>query len=262
MGAKDDECRNKGKIEMGELKAIYAMWYREIRVFFREKSRIVASIINPLFFLLIFGGGLGNIEGFGAVGGQVFIFPAIVGMTLLFTSIFFGLYIVWDRKVDFLKEVLVAPISRLSMFIGKIIGGSTDSLIQATLVLVLGVFIGVHYTLLSIPLAFGFMFLTTTILVSIGLIMGSRMESPEGFQLITSFVVFPMFLLTLFPFDKLPSYLVPFAYMDPMTYAVDGLRGVIIGANYFPLYVDAIVLAVLDGIFIAIGTYAFQKMKI
>ena len=247
---------------MGAMKAIYAMWYREIRVFFREKSRIVASIINPLFFLVIFGGGLGNIEGFGAVGGQVFIFPAIVGMTLLFTSIFFGLYIVWDRKVDFLKEVLVAPISRLSMFVGKVVGGSTDSLIQATLVLVLGIFIGVQYTPLSIALAFGFMFLATTILVSIGLIMGSRMESPEGFQLITSFVVFPMFLLTLFPFDKLPSYLVPFAYIDPMTYAVDGLRGAIIGANYFPLYVDAAVLAVLSGIFIAIGTYAFRTMKI
>ncbi len=262
MGREDDERPDEGEIEMGALKAIYAMWYREIRVFLREKSRIVASIINPLFFLLIFGGGLGDIGGFGTVGGEVFIFPAIVGMVLLFTSIFFGLYIVWDRKVDFLKEVLVAPISRFSMFIGKIVGGSTDSIIQATLVLILGVFIGVNYTLLSIPLTFGFMFLTTTILVSIGLIMGSRMESPEGFQLITSFVVFPMFLLTLFPFDKLPSYLVPFAYIDPMTYAVDGLRGVIIGVNYFPIYLDAVVLAVLDGIFIAIGTYAFQKMKI
>jgi ABC-2 type transport system permease protein len=247
---------------MGAMKAIYAMWYREIRVFFREKSRIVASIINPLLFLVIFGGGLGELEGFGAVGGQIFVFPAILGMTLLFTSIFFGLYIVWDRKVDFLKEVLVSPISRLSMFVGKVVGGSTDSLIQASIVLVLGVFIGVPYTLLSIPLAFGFMFLTTMILVSIGLILGSRMESPEGFQLITSFVVFPMFLLTIFPFDKLPSYLVPFAYIDPMTYAVDGLRGAMIGANYFPLYVDAVVLAILSGIFIAIGTYAFKKMKI
>ena len=249
-------------IELGSLKAIYAIWYREIKVFSREKSRIVASIINPLFFLLIFGGGLDSTGGFGSVGGQVYIFPSIVGMTLLFTSIFFGLYIVWDRKVDFLKEVLVAPISRLSMFVGKIVGGSTDSLIQATIVLALGVLIGVPYTLVSIPLIFGFMFLTTTILVSIGLIMGSRMESPEGFQLITSFVVFPMFLLTLFPFDKLPAYLVPFAYMDPMTYAVDGLRGAMIGANYFPMYVDALVLLVLDVIFIAAGTYAFKKMKL
>ena len=106
---------------MSELSGIYAMWYREIKVFFREKSRIVGSIANPLFFLLIFGGGLGNIEGFGAVGGQVFIFPAILGMTLLFTSVFFGLYIIWDRKVDFLKEVLVAPISRTSIFVGKIL---------------------------------------------------------------------------------------------------------------------------------------------
>lgn len=247
---------------MSELTGIYAIWYREIKVFFREKSRIVASIINPLFFLLIFGGGLGNIEGFGAVGGQVFIFPAILGMALLFTSIFFGLYIVWDRKIDFLKEVLVAPISRLSIFIGKIFGGSTDAMTQATLILIIGAFLGVHYTIFSIPLAYGFMFLTTMILVSIGLILGSMMESPEGFQLITSFVVFPMFLLTLFPFDKLPTYLVPFAYIDPMTYAVDGLRGVIISANHFPLYIDAAVLALLAGIFITIGTYAFKKMKI
>ncbi len=247
---------------MGELTGIYAIWYREIKVFTREKSRIVASIINPLFFLLIFGGGLGNIEGFGAVGGQVFIFPAILGMALLFTSIFFGLYIVWDRKIDFLKEVLVAPISRLSMFIGKILGGSTDAMFQATLILIIGIFLGVHYSLFSIPLAYGFMFLTTMILVSIGLILGSMMESPEGFQLITSFLVFPMFLLTLFPFDKLPSYLVPFAYIDPMTYAVDGLRGAIISANHFPLYLDAGVLALLAVIFITIGTYAFKKMKI
>lgn len=247
---------------MGELLGIYAMWYREIRVFFREKSRIVASIINPLFFLLIFGGGLGNIEGFGAVGGQVFIFPAILGMSLLFTSIFFGLYIVWDRKIDFLKEVLVAPISRTSMFFGKVVGGSTDSLIQASILLVIGFFLGVHYTILSIPLAYGFMFLTTTTLVSIGLILGSRMESPEGFQLIVSFLVFPMFLLSLFPFDKLPSYLVPFAYIDPMTYAVDGLRGVVISANHFPIYLDAGILFALAIIFITIGTFAFRKMKL
>lgn len=247
---------------MGELTGIYAIWYREIKVFFREKSRIVASIINPLFFLLIFGGGLGNIEGFGAVGGQVFIFPAILGMALLFTSIFFGLYIIWDRKVDFLKEVLVAPISRLSMFVGKIIGGSTDSLLQASILLVIGVALGVHYSWYSIPLAYGFMFLTTITLVSIGLIFGSVMESPEGFQLITSFIVFPMFLLSLFPFNTLPNYLVPFAYADPMTYAVDGLRGVIINVNHFPLYIDALVLAILAGIFISIGTYSFTKMKI
>lgn len=247
---------------MSELTGIYAIWYREIKVFLREKSRIIASIINPLFFLLIFGGGLGNIAGFGAVGGQAFIFPAILGMSLLFTSIFFGLYIVWDRKVDFLKEVLVAPISRLSVFIGKIFGGSTDAMIQATLILIIGAFIGVHYSILSIPLAYGFMFLTTMILVSIGLILGSMMESPEGFQLITSFVVFPMFLLTIFPFDTLPSYLVPFAYIDPMTYAVDGLRGAILNANHFPLYFDAGILAVLAVIFISIGTYSFKKMKI
>ena len=247
---------------MSELTGIYAIWYREIKVFLREKSRIVASIINPLFFLLIFGGGLGNIEGFGDVGGQAFIFPAILGMSLLFTSIFFGLYIVWDRKVDFLKEVLVAPISRLSVFIGKIFGGSTDAMIQATLILIIGAFIGVHYSILSIPLAYGFMFLTTMILVSIGLILGSMMESPEGFQLITSFVVFPMFLLTIFPFDTLPSYLVPFAYIDPMTYAVDGLRGAILNANHFPLYFDAGILAALAVIFISIGTYSFKKMKI
>jgi ABC-2 type transport system permease protein len=247
---------------MGELSGIYAIWYREIKVFTREKSRIIAAIINPLFFLLIFGGGLGNIAGFGAVGGQAFIFPAILGMTLLFTSIFFGLYIVWDRKIDFLKEVLVAPISRLSMFFGKILGGSTDSMIQATLVLIIGLVIGIHYSIFAIPLAYGFMFLTTMILVSIGLILGSRMESPEGFQLITSFLVFPMFLLTIFPFDSLPAYLVPFAYIDPMTYAVDGLRGAIINANHFPLYTDAAVLALLAAIFIAIGTYSFKKMKL
>lgn len=247
---------------MGELLGIYAMWYREIKVFSREKSRIVGSIANPLFFLLIFGGGLGNIEGFGAMGGQVFIFPAILGMALLFTSIFFGLYIIWDRKVDFLKEVLVAPISRTSMFVGKIFGGSTDSLLQASILLVIGVFIGIHYTVLSILLVYGFMFLTTTILVSIGLILGSVMESPEGFQMIISFLIFPMFLLSLFPIKSLPSYLQPVAYVDPIIYAVDGMRGVLLGVNTFSLYLDAGILAGLSVVFIMMGTYAFTKMKI
>jgi ABC-2 type transport system permease protein len=183
-------------------------------------------------------------------------------MALLFTSVFFGLYIVWDRKIDFLKEVMVAPISRLSMFMGKILGGSTDSMIQATLLLVIGLLIGVQYNPASLPLVYFFMLLTTITLVSIGLIIGSRMESPEGFQFITSFLIFPMFLLTLFPLDKLPGYLMPFAYIDPMTYAVDGLRGAILGMNYIPLWIDAGVLAGLAAVFVCIGTYAFKKMKL
>ena len=123
---------------MNNINGILAIWYREYKVFLRERSRVVSSIISPLLWLLIFGGGLGSSLSVSGINYQTFIFPGILAQSVLFTSVFFGVYIVWDRKIDFLKEVLVAPISRTSMFLGKVIGGATDSLIQSLILLLLG----------------------------------------------------------------------------------------------------------------------------
>jgi len=254
-----------------ELIGIYAVWYREFKVFLREKSRIVASIVTPVLWLLIFGGGLGSSVRITGVNYQTFIFPGILAQVVLFSSVFYGVYIVWDRKIDFLKEVLVAPISRVSIFIGKVIGGATDSMIQVLILLILGTIFGaiglipgLQLTIYSFLGALVILFITTTALVSIGLIIGSQMESPEGFQLISSFVIFPIFFLSgaLFPINNLPIWLAPFTLLDPVTYAVDALRNVILGSSQFTLFHDMGIIIAFTAVIIAIGTYAFKKMKL
>src|SRR3972149_3176581 len=128
---------------MSELTAMYALWYRELKIFFREKSRIIGSIVQPVLWIVVFGSGLGTSVSVSGLNYQAFIFPGIIAMTAIFTSIFFGTYIVWDRKIDFLKEVLVAPVSRTTIFIGKVLGGCTDSLIQSVILLFIGWIFGI-----------------------------------------------------------------------------------------------------------------------
>jgi ABC-2 type transport system permease protein len=257
---------------MSELKGIYALWYRETKVFMRERSRVISSIINPLLWLLIIGGGLGASGlSFGGVNYQTFIYPGVLIQTALFSSVFFGVYIVWDKKIDFMKEVLVAPMRRTSIFVGKIFGGSTDTLLQILILFGIGfVFATVglmpdlHLTVVSVLVSLIILLITTVGLVSVGLIIGSQMESPEGFQLIISFLIFPLFFLSgaLFPITNIPPWLAPFVFVNPVTYAVDGIRGVMLNISKFPLFVDIGVVSLFAVVMILIGTYAFKKMKI
>jgi ABC-2 type transport system permease protein len=254
-----------------ELTGILAIWYREFKVFLREKSRIVGSVVSPVLWLMIFGGGLGSSVSISGVNYQAFIYPGVLAQAALFSSIFFGVYIVWDRKIDFLKEVLVAPISRTSIFVGKVIGGATDSLLQSFILLLVGlifgatgIIAGLHITIFSFLAALLILFITTVFLVSAGLIIGSRMESPEGFQLISSFLILPLFFLSgaLFPINNLPAWLAPFTLANPVTYAVDALRNVILGTSHFSLSLDLAVISAFAVVIIFIGTFAFKKMKV
>ncbi len=256
---------------MSEIKGIYALWYRETKVFLRERSRVISSIINPILWLLIIGGGLGSAVSFNGINYQTFIFPGILIQTALFSSVFFGVYIVWDKKIDFMKEVLVAPMRRTSIFVGKILGGSTDTLLQVLFLFVIGfIFMigglmpGLNLTPFSVLVSLAFLLVTTVGLVSIGLILGSQMESPEGFQLIISFLVFPLFFLSgaLFPITNLPGWLAPLILANPVTYAVDGIRGVMLGISRFDLLFDFTIVCLFALFMIVIGTYAFKKMKI
>jgi ABC-2 type transport system permease protein len=248
---------------MTELDGLYALWYREFKVFLREKSRIVSSLFTPLLWIVVFGGGLGSSVSLGGTNYQVFIFPGILTMTILFSSIFFGLYIVWDKKIDFFKEVLVAPLSRLTIFAGKTLGGCTDALIQGSLMLAFGVILGISYSVQMVVQTMIFMLVLAAAVVSIGLIIGSFMESPEGFNLIVSFLVFPLFFLSgaLFPIDNLPSWLRVFTTLNPVTYAVDGMRGVMLGMSTFPVIMDFGVLLGFAVVMIVIGSIAFSRMK-
>jgi ABC-2 type transport system permease protein len=223
----------------------------------------VSSLFTPLLWIVVFGGGLGSSVSLGGTNYQAFIFPGILTMTVLFSSIFFGLYIVWDKRIDFFKEVLVAPLSRLTIFAGKTLGGCTDALIQGGLMLAFGVILGVSYTVQMVVLSMIFMLVLASALVSIGLVIGSFMESPEGFNLIVSFLIFPLFFLSgaLFPIDNLPSWLHVFTTLNPVTYAVDGLRGVILGISTFPVMIDLGVVAGFAAVMIGIGSIAFSRMK-
>ncbi len=249
---------------MSELTGLIAIWYREILVFTREKARVISAILNPLLFLVIFGAGLGSTVEIEGMSYQAFIYPGIISMALLFTSIYFGVYIVWDKMIDFLKEVLVAPLSRTTIFLGKVLGGVTDAMVQGTLLIIIGLFLGININLWGLPLAFLIMIITSIGLVGIGLFIGALMERPEGFQLIGSFLLFPLFLLSgaLFPIDDLPDWLTPFTYADPLTYCVDALRTVLLGAGQFPLYYDLTILTIFAIAMTIIGTIAFKRMKL
>jgi ABC-2 type transport system permease protein len=211
-------------------------------------------------------------ESFVGVPYEQFIFPGILTMTVLFQSVFYGLYIVWDRKIDFLKEVLAAPLNRSTVFLGKCLGGVTDSMIQVTIIMVLGFFIfpDLEYTLQSLMLVYLYLFLLAVVMTSLGLIIGSRMDSPEGFSLITSLVVFPMYFLSgaLFLKKNLIDE-APLIYwitaINPASYAVDAIRYTLIPEDIFLEYGLSRDLAVLIGFcvfLLALGTQSFKTMKL
>ncbi len=250
---------------MSELSGLYAIWYREFKVFTREKSRVFYAITTPIMWLFLFGVGLGSSVDIKGFNYQTYIFPGILAQAVIFSSIFFGTYIIWDKKIDFLKEVLVAPLRRTTIFFGKVLGGLTDSLVQGVVLLMLGGVIGlVHLTLFSVLTVLLFLLLLSIGLVSVGLIIGSFMESPEGFGLIISFVVLPLFFLSgaLYPIDNLPSWLLVFTRLDPVTYAVDGLRGALIGVSIFPVGLSIAILLLFSVVSVLAGVEAFKRLKL
>lgn len=247
------------------LTKIYAIWLREFKVFLREKSRLVASTFTPILWLFVIGSGLGatsptTVPG---VDYQQFIFPGIVAMSIIFSSVFYGSYIIWDRKFDFLKSVMVAPVSRGSVFVGKTLGGMTTSLIQASILLAIGFAIGIGFTPLSLLQAVVIILLMSFGLTSLGLALGSYMYSLEGFQMIVSFVVFPLFFLSgaLFPLDNLPSWLGVLTAADPATYGVDALRNAMLGVGSSSMELDMLVLVGYTAALGAFGIYSFGRMK-
>ncbi len=258
---------------MGVLGGVYGIWLREFKVFQREKSRVISSLATPLMWMVIVGTGLGAAVGGGGIGTggagtfsgpfTQFMFPGIVMMLVLFSAMFFGLYIVWDRKIDVLKEVLVSPVPRTAIFFGKVLGGCTDVIVQVAVFLVIGVFFA-PTTALSIVAGLGIALLLAVAIVSVGLTIGSLFESLEGFQVIVSFLVFPLFFLSgaLFPLTDVPGWLQAVSYCDPVTYAVDALRQIQLpGYTGLPLAVDFAVLLGFAAVMVGVGTLAFRRMK-
>ena len=252
---------------------IYTIWLREMIRYVRSKSRIVTSLAMPVIWLGLLGTALGGMvrDSPSLPGGMnyiQFIAPGIIGMTILFTSIFSGISIIFDREFGFLKEILVAPVSRLSIVLGKAFGGTTTAMIQGMIMFVLALAAGVTFTSeLGVGLGFLtavlFMFLIGLSFVTLGIAFASKIESMEGFQMIMSFLIMPMFFLSgaLYPLDTLPGWLRNLTYIDPLTYGIDGLRYAIQGSSvaHFPILLD---LAVLSGFCIfslLVSAYLFKK---
>jgi len=231
--------------------------------FFREKPRIASAVINPIFWLLTFGVGLGATVDIEGINYEQYIFAGILVQTILFSSIFYGAYLVWDRRIDLLKAVLVTPLSRASIFIGKVLGGVTFSVVEAAIILAFGVVINIHYTLYSISLIMVTVVVAAAGLTAVGLAIGSLMTSPEGFQLITTFVIFPLFFLSgaLFPLENLPPYLTVLTLANPLTYIVDLLRSLLVGLQYFGTLENVVITVSFATIAIFVGILAFRRMR-
>jgi ABC-2 type transport system permease protein len=247
-----------------ELEAIYAVLWREITVFLREKPRVVSVLLTPLVWMILFGSGMETIATINGIEYKKFIFPGILIQTVLFSSVFYGVYLVWDKKIDVLKALLVSPIKRRDMFIGKVLGGTSIALIEAIVILTLGsLIVGLKLEILTILYLLLLVFVAAFILTSIGLAIGSVMDSPEGFQLIMSFVLLPLFFLSgaLFPVSKLDVPLYFIALINPVTYMVDLTRFLVLNINYFSLEIDAFFLIILGLISFIVGATLFEKMR-
>lgn len=248
------------------MNAIYILWLRELKRYTRSKAQVIASLGQPLLYLLVLGFGLGPVFQRAGNGSYLqFVAPGVVGMSILFTSIFSGIGLLWDRQFGFLKETLVAPVPRLTVMIGKTLGGATVATIQGLLVLIICLIAGfrpVNWAIL--PFALVFMILTAVVFSGLGIAIGSLLQDMQGFQLIMNFLVMPIFFLSgaLFPLNGLPSVLSFVTRIDPLSYGIDGLRNVLIGASQFEPALSLAVLGAVAVLFLALGSYSFSKIQL
>lgn len=258
------------------LRGFYTIWYRDVLRFSRDKARIVGSLAQPLLFLVIFGSGLSPAMS-GLAGGhldfQRFLFPGIIAMAVLFTAVFSAVSIVWDREFGFLKEVLVAPVSRVVVALGKVAGGSSVAMFQGVIILLLAPLFGVSLSVNQVVMLLLLMFLTAATMTSLGLFFASRMRSMEGFHMIMNFVLMPVFFLSgaFFPLRDVPLWIEWLARVDPMTYGVDPIRQVTLQGTVpdfvlgmirlHPIGVDVAVLLLFWLAFMIPAVWAFARTE-
>lgn len=248
------------------MNVIYILWLRQVKRYVRSRARIVASLGQPMLFLLALGFGLGPIFRKAGQGNYIqFLSPGVIGMTVLFTSVFSGIELIWDRQFGFLKETLVAPVPRILIMLGRTLGGATVALLQGVIVIVICLIAGFRPTHLSAaPLAFVYMALIAVLFTAMGTAIASLLSDFQGFQLVMNFLVMPIFFLSgaLFPLNNVPKALGIIARVDPLSYGVDGLRGALIGVSYFEPAVNFAVLIAVAAALLGIGGYLFSKIQL
>ncbi len=244
---------------------IYALWLRQIKRYFRSRARIVGSLGQPLLFLLALGFGFGPVFQRAGQGNYIqFLAPGVIAMTVLFSAIFNGIELIWDRQFGFLKETLVAPVPRLLIMIGRTLGGATVAVLQGALIFVVTLIVGFRpASLLAVPLAFLVIALIAVIFSALATAIGSSIKEMQGFQMVMNFLVMPLFFLSgaIYPLEGLPKVLAAFTRVDPLTYGVDGVRGVLIGRTHFGVTVDIAVLAGVGILFVMFGAWRFSKIE-
>jgi ABC-2 type transport system permease protein len=245
---------------------LYSLWLRQLKRYFRSKARIIGSLGQPILFLVALGFGFGSIYQKAGGGSYIdFLAPGVIGMAILFTSIFAGIEVIWDKQFGFLKEMLVAPVSRAQIMIGRTLGGATVAVFQGILVFLLSFIVGFHpVNWALVPVAIVVMFLVALVFTAMGTAIASMLDDMQGFQLIMNFLVMPLFFLSgaLFPLDSAPALLGDIARLDPLSYGVDALRATLIGTSHFGLSLDLAVLAGMSALFIGVGSYLFRKIQI
>src|SRR5215510_9154252 len=248
------------------MSAIYILWLRDLRRYTRSRSQVVASLGQPILYILALGFGLGPVFQRAGEGSYLqFMAPGVISMTLLFTSVFSGIGLLWDRQFGFLKETLVAPVPRVYIMIGRTLGGATIAVIQATLVVIVCLIAGFRpIALASIPLGFVLMTLVAFVFAALGVAIGSSLQDMQGFQLVMNFLVMPIYFLSgaLFPLNNLPRGLAVITRLDPLSYGIDGVRTVLTGMSHFGLRIDAIVLLVVALLLLSVGAWTFSKIEI
>ncbi len=248
------------------MNAIYILWLRELKRYTRSRAMIIASLGQPLLYLLVLGFGLGPVFQKAGNGSYLqFVAPGVIGMSVLFTSVFSGIGLLWDRQFGFLKETLVAPVPRATVMIGKTLGGATVATLQGLLVLIICLLAGFRpVNWLMLPLAVIFMIMTAIVFAGLGVAIGSQLQDMQGFQLIMNFIVMPIYFLSgaLFPLTDLPSVLHFLTRIDPLTYGIDGLRNILIGSSQFSLELSFGVLALAALVFVGLGSYSFSKIEL
>ncbi len=248
------------------MRTIYILWLRQLKRYVRSRSRLLGSLGQPLLFLVALGYGFGPVFQKAGQGNYLeFLAPGVIAMSVLFTAIFSGIEIIWDKQFGFLKETLVAPVSRLNIMIGRTLGGATVATLQGIIVFFISIAAGFHPMNLNLlPVALIIMALTALLFTAMGTAIASLLEDMQGFQMVMNFLVMPIFFLSgaLFPLEGLPGTIDMIANLNPLSYGVDGLRGALTGQIHIGFLNDLAVLCAVTALFMVIGSYLFSKIEI
>ena len=248
------------------MNVVYILWLREVKKYLRSKTQIVASLGTPLMYLAVLGFGLGPVFRRAGEGSYLqFMAPGVIGMTVLFTAMFSGIAMLWDRQFGFLKETLVAPVPRVQIMIGRTLGGATVAVLQGFIIFAVTLVAGFRPTsVISIPLAFLLIALIAIVFSALATAIGSSLKEMAGFQMVMNFLVMPLWFLSgaLYPLQGLPAALAVLTRVDPLTYGIDGVRGTMIGTSHFGIPLDVGVLLAVGVLFVTAGAWRFSKIEV